>query len=433
MAASTDMHNNAATQSQRLKDTCDMCSASKVRCDKIKPVCGRCKRLEYPCFYSPARRIPKRPNHQSTESSSAGQHQVFMRKRVNLSSSSSASSPPSSQSTSETNDEYEFQKKAKKNQLKGAKEDSTLISSQHAPENIAMHNLEGHVLPDRSHAEFQFEAYDTLMGMNPTFNAHATDQGHASLIGEMHNQQYLPESSEHNNGYSHNKNGLFAMGQTQMKATADIQTIDRMVLDHDCATIAMHVLSCINNDTMKYSSENMSTQDTEVAHQLSILSQSTQTSSAIFIKRISSILICPCSKKIEVALLAAAACNAFLDQFELIIYYIKILSSPSISPESNGSAGIPKKGRKKSTTSTGLNSQGPPAPQANRGPNHDNTAMMQVLDQLPRVANLIAQFGKRYDKDNDPVTWALIDKLAMELKDRLRRMIDEATDWVAQV
>lgn len=108
----------------------------------------------------------------------------------------------------------------------------------------------------------------------------------------------------------------------------------------------MHVLSYINNETMKYSLENMSTQDTGVAHQLSILSQSTKTSSVMFIKRISSILIWPCSKKIEVALLAAAACNAFLDQFELIIYYIKILSSPSTSPESNGSASIQKKGKK---------------------------------------------------------------------------------------
>lgn len=157
------------------------------------------------------------------------------------------------------------------------------------------------------------------------------------------------------------------MEQTHTKAmaAADIQSIGRIILNDDC------------DETMKYSSENMSTQDTGVAHQLSILSQSTKTSSVMFIKRISSIFICPCSKKIEVALLAAAACNAFLDQFELIIYYIKILSSPSKSSKSNGSAGILKKGRKKSTTSTGLNSHGQPAPQANHGPNHDNTAIIR--------------------------------------------------------
>lgn len=34
-----------------------MCSASKVRCDRQKPICGRCDKLAYPCFYSPARRV----------------------------------------------------------------------------------------------------------------------------------------------------------------------------------------------------------------------------------------------------------------------------------------------------------------------------------------------------------------------------------------
>jgi len=44
-------------RSQKLKDTCDMCSASKVRCNKEKPICSRCEQLGYPCFYSPARRM----------------------------------------------------------------------------------------------------------------------------------------------------------------------------------------------------------------------------------------------------------------------------------------------------------------------------------------------------------------------------------------
>ncbi|KAI0842125.1 hypothetical protein F5Y06DRAFT_306974 [Hypoxylon sp. FL0890] len=41
---------------QKLKDSCDICSASKVRCDKQKPVCARCASLNYQCLYSPARR-----------------------------------------------------------------------------------------------------------------------------------------------------------------------------------------------------------------------------------------------------------------------------------------------------------------------------------------------------------------------------------------
>lgn len=155
------------------------------------------------------------------------------------------------------------------------------------------------------------------------------------------------------------------MKQTQMKATAaaDIQSIDRMILDHDCATVAMHVLNSINNNTMKYSSENMSTQDTEVAHQVSILSQSTQTSSVMFIECISSILSCSCStKENRGCFVAAAACNSFQGQFEPIVYYIKILSSPRTSPKSNGSGRIPK-GEKEANNSTGMNIQGNTTPQ----------------------------------------------------------------------
>ncbi|KAI1163371.1 hypothetical protein F5B18DRAFT_619983 [Nemania serpens] len=40
----------------KLKDSCDPCSASKLRCDKQKPTCTRCAGLKQPCYYSPARR-----------------------------------------------------------------------------------------------------------------------------------------------------------------------------------------------------------------------------------------------------------------------------------------------------------------------------------------------------------------------------------------
>lgn len=52
-----------APPSPKLKDSCDRCSISKVRCTKAKPSCARCDKLGYTCFYSPARRVgrPYRP------------------------------------------------------------------------------------------------------------------------------------------------------------------------------------------------------------------------------------------------------------------------------------------------------------------------------------------------------------------------------------
>ncbi|KAF2420222.1 hypothetical protein EJ08DRAFT_30982 [Tothia fuscella] len=74
MMASREHKSNPAygqrkSTGQKLKDSCDMCSASKVKCDKVKPLCGRCTKLQYPCFYSPARRIG-RPHCQRLSSDS---------------------------------------------------------------------------------------------------------------------------------------------------------------------------------------------------------------------------------------------------------------------------------------------------------------------------------------------------------------------------
>ena len=40
----------------KLKDSCDVCAAFKLRCDKQKPTCARCANMNYRCTYSPTRR-----------------------------------------------------------------------------------------------------------------------------------------------------------------------------------------------------------------------------------------------------------------------------------------------------------------------------------------------------------------------------------------
>lgn len=44
----------------RLKDSCDTCSSSKVRCDKDKPSCSRCSEKGLSCVYSFSRRAGRR-------------------------------------------------------------------------------------------------------------------------------------------------------------------------------------------------------------------------------------------------------------------------------------------------------------------------------------------------------------------------------------
>ncbi|CAF9928989.1 MAG: hypothetical protein HETSPECPRED_007247 [Heterodermia speciosa] len=59
------------TKSWKLRQTCDLCSEAKVKCDKGNPRCGRCDRLSYECVYSPARRIG-RPRPRSPRSQDSG-------------------------------------------------------------------------------------------------------------------------------------------------------------------------------------------------------------------------------------------------------------------------------------------------------------------------------------------------------------------------
>ena len=59
------------TKPWKLRQTCDLCSEAKVKCDKRNPRCGRCDRLSYECVYSPARRIG-RPRPRSPRSQDRG-------------------------------------------------------------------------------------------------------------------------------------------------------------------------------------------------------------------------------------------------------------------------------------------------------------------------------------------------------------------------
>jgi len=44
----------------RLRDSCNSCAASKVKCSKEQPICARCEDRDYVCQYSPTKRIGKR-------------------------------------------------------------------------------------------------------------------------------------------------------------------------------------------------------------------------------------------------------------------------------------------------------------------------------------------------------------------------------------
>ncbi len=59
--------------------------------------------------------------------------------------------------------------------------------------------------------------------------------------------------------------------------------------------------------------------------------------------------------------------------------------------------------------------------------------VMRMLEELPKVANLIMQFTKRYCEEVENCSRDFLQALAASIMARLRAMIDEVTNWVARV
>ena len=344
---------------QKLKDSCDMCSASKVRCDKKKPICNRCERLGYPCFFSPARRIRKR---RSIRSISSG-HEPEVVKR-------SAVPQP-------------------------------MVVESLAPTAIAVDDT------------LDFHFGEGIHGVNLL----EADKSCASTPLGDNASTALQNDSYHDNGSSSTIEPL-STGSGNGLSSPSIGS------EFDCVTVAMNLLQNLNMASKKKPSA--ATPDGGVmAPTLDALINT----ASMAIKRVSIILICPCSKKPDVGLLAAAVCAALLDTYEVILRN-STRSNAVFSPTEK------HRGGKRSSVHVAMTD----AEWADKrtkvlgdGPTIEKAAVMRVLEELPKVANLVTQYTRRYGHDADkcPRDWP--QALADSITSRLKSMIDEVTSWVAQI
>ena len=63
----------------------------------------------------------------------------------------------------------------------------------------------------------------------------------------------------------------------------------------------------------------------------------------------------------------------------------------------------------------------------------EKATLMRILDELPMVASFVTQFTKRYRHDGEKFSRDLLQGLAASMTARLRVMIDEVTNSVAQI
>ena len=344
---------------QKLKNTCDMCAASKVMCDKMKPICGRCERLRYPCFYSPARRVPKR--RRCIQSISSGNKSEV-----------TELSPELEPSIVDTDESVTSKFKAL--------DDSGIFNF-----GDEMNGLNG------------FEWLSSTFSVDDTSLFLQNDYNHDK--GESATMESVPNGSE--------------CGQSS--SSKDFGS--------DCASIAMNILQHLNTTNMK----ELATTTPFGGTQSSTIDALVNTASTN-IKRVSTMLICPCSGNTDVGLLVAAVCAAILDTYELVLR--NSIRSKTISSSTEEHGGDE---RTLVNSTVGDVEQMDICTEALQDGSKEKAAIMQILEELPRVANLITQFTKRYGQDAEECATDLPQALAASMTCRLKAVIDEVTNWVARI
>ncbi|KAL8982853.1 MAG: hypothetical protein Q9205_002754 [Flavoplaca limonia] len=146
------------------------------------------------------------------------------------------------------------------------------------------------------------------------------------------------------------------------------------------------------------------------------------------IKHLSAILICPCSRNPNIGLLNAALCAAILDTYWNILHYaVDTISTDCSSEIENMMTG----------------SHNPVFSSHNNHGHQQATTIQRVLDELPKAANVVMQFSRRYAPCEEATLAGsgigggrrdvvdLLPILANEQRVRLKGMVDKATDMMA--
>ena len=316
-----------SSQTQKLKDSCDKCSSSKVRCTKEKPSCARCDKLGYTCFYSPARRVG-RP-YRSKESSSEEKD-------------SEESDRPSTKNTPPT------------------------------------------------------RFVDESVRLYSRFNATTVDASPNSASSTS-TLRTNPNQSEK----------VLSAGQS------DSNTAKHHDNDPDCVLVALDLFAELEVPAEQL--RRASPVDS------ALLNTTAQTITAAF-RRLSTILICPCSERAEVGMLVSAICMSIINMHVMTIAKFARDQPPPAVLDQTAPWESPGVG-------------------SHRSPEHEATAM-RVLGELSKVAKLILQFTERYNDGNGSLNGSnsvkngselpaeFLPSMATFLRERLQQVTNDTTYWL---
>ncbi|KAL8640399.1 MAG: hypothetical protein Q9226_008752 [Calogaya cf. arnoldii] len=369
-------------RARKLKETCDSCSASKVKCEKQWPKCGRCENLGYPCFYSPAMR--KGRPHPTINGN--GQKRTTAKADKPAKQQKLATDPDPTVLRQHSRDDGGQHRLSNENGAVAAQEHQQHTIPTHQPRISAIHPQPNPSL-SRIETLSRSSSPSSLSTLSPSTSTKASSvSSTTSHDDDTNSYSKAPHPSQ-----SHNTN-----------------------TNTDCASLAMQSLQALSVSSLFNPNSN-----NDLVHNFHTASKS--------IKHLSAMLICPCSRNPQSGLLNAALCAAILDTYSSILLSagdVDSGSSSEITQMMTGNEILSPSSMDGLPLSFTQNQQ------------QRQATIQRVLDELPKAANVVMQFSRRYSRteasgvngENDRV----LAMLAMELRGRLRGMVDWATGMGAR-
>lgn len=375
---------------QKLRDSCDKCSASKVRCNKQKPTCRRCEKLGYPCVYSPVRRVgrPSRPPTMSSQNQPDGAavESPSRQPRMNRFVDESVRLHSKSPSVRERHIPAGYGEPRQSVDKQHRKSDNTFNDDA-----VFLH-VRGCPMSQSGQVDYPQSDRDLFKGSLPG----GSQKNPIPLLDTPNPTRTNSITSEHLFGIS-THGGEKNTGSNASKS--------------DCVTVAVDMLQQLDMTSAEV--QFGTTAGSQIDAQT--LGAAIHTVTTAF-RRLSTILICPCSERTDVGLLVAALCVTVLDIYGIII-------SNSATPKDRPSSAFLEDPTRwdKMDVCTNCFQDRP----------EEEVTTMQVLGELTKVARVVLQFAKRYsDRDAEERLPDLFPALATFLRYRLQSITSEATDWL---
>ena len=411
-------------QSQKLKDTCDMCSASKIRCDKKKPMCGRCEKLGYPCFYSPARRVGRPHPPQGTPSPNNIGVAVGLPEGEPMSQARDEGAEPES-NTSSSETQISLEHDTNENLIHMYRGSENNVSNDRVLDfrgftvsqngHMKCPQTDHYVLEGSSGTGYKDNVEDAAMfNFEDRVNSSTSiqvDRSYCQAIPSDCTSTLFPNTSNHSCSTSSTFDQM--PGNSAHDEGSDTS-------EYDCVMIATSMLHNLNMTSMNRPS-NPGREDQLEASNL----DDPFNTISMAIKRVSTILVCPCSQKQDVGLLAAAVCAAILDIYGIILREPKRSRVHTSTDRQTSTAMSLVNDMVEDANTAGSGTR-----TSQDGPN-EKVTMMRVLEELPKVAHLVLQFAKRYTHDAEECAADFLPALAASLTCRLKSITDKATAWLA--